>query len=141
MLFSHVTVSPASLSNLKISLTHVASSVVVMRFPVAGMFSRQGYKPLSDAPDVEGGEGLPTKGRIRRDSFLKVIGVLAIMLALFSGIKGRMWTFCRGMGGQRHLSGLPSHFELPSGDKIPSVALGTGISAPYVRAVLTKIRL
>ena len=73
--------------------------------------------------------------RLRYDRVKKVLfhvlAVLAIMLAGYKGLSvyirsSAQWLQkqpCHGL--QRNLSTLPSHYTLPSGHQIPSVALGT----------------
>ena len=81
-------------------------------------------------------ESLVRRRRIARAKEL-LSRVLALLAIMFLGYQG-LWSFvkssfkflhskpCHGTSGsQRNLTSLPSHFTLPSGDKIPSVALGT----------------
>lgn len=61
-------------------------------------------------------------------NWFRVVAVMVV--AVFSvGLLGRMGSSLRGCGrkgfqGARNVSSLPTHYTLPSGDKIPSVALG-----------------
>jgi len=66
-------------------------------------------------------------------SVARILCLVAIMYASLTGLRvasksalgARLWSACHG--GQRHLStgaSLPSHYQLPSGARIPSVALG-----------------
>ena len=93
------------------------------------------YELLPTSEEGKAEEQLTRK--IRRDKIKKilfhVLAVFAVMLVALQGLKSfiktseRFLTYggkgCHGM--QRNLSSLPSHYALPSGDKIPSVALGT----------------
>jgi hypothetical protein len=61
------------------------------------------------------------------------VAVVTILYAALSGIRHisqSNFKYVKWLGGchgsQRNLSGLPTHYVLPSGDKIPAVALGTG---------------
>lgn len=61
-------------------------------------------------------------------NWFRVVAVMVV--AVFSvGLLGRMGAGLRGCGrkgfqGARNVSSLPTYYTLPSGDKIPSVALG-----------------
>ncbi|KAJ3525138.1 hypothetical protein NM688_g8450 [Phlebia brevispora] len=94
-------------------------------------------------PTTDGGkpdEQLTRK--IKREKIKKilfhVLAVSAIMVIAAQGLRAfirsseRFLQYggkgCHGM--QRNLSSLPSHYSLPSGDKIPSVALGCWKSSP-----------
>ena len=72
--------------------------------------------------------------RLKRITF-HVLVVLALMYAGYHGLRAFARSssqFLRAKpchGAQRNLSALPSHYTLPSGHKIPSVALGTAASA------------
>lgn len=62
----------------------------------------------------------------------RTLALLCIMIAGYQGMQSFVKSsskfldrkLCR-IGAHRNLSSLPSHFTLPSGDRIPSVALGT----------------
>ena len=62
-------------------------------------------------------------------SYLLTKPFAASKYALRGGARTRLGTPCRGSGKYRNYtsgaSELPTHFTLPSGDKIPAVALGT----------------
>ncbi len=58
---------------------------------------------------------------------LRIFAFFALMFVLFSGIRHVSRTArprCTGGRLHRNMTSLPSHYTLPSGDKIPSVALG-----------------
>ena len=71
--------------------------------------------------------------------FIGVLGIVAVMYLAFTTLRssGLASSFkrilsvpCAGSATRHHANfstgqGLPSHYTLPSGDKIPSVALGT----------------
>ncbi|KAI0725354.1 NADP-dependent oxidoreductase domain-containing protein [Fomitopsis betulina] len=67
-------------------------------------------------------------------NFIRVLAVMVV--TVFSvGLLGRMGASFRNCGrkgfqGARNVSSLPTHYTLPSGDKIPSVALGVWQAAP-----------
>ncbi|KAF7365614.1 Aldo-keto reductase [Mycena venus] len=76
--------------------------------------------------DVDGQQKTSSSCSSRR-SPLRIIAVFALMTLLFSGVRHVSRTgLPRCVGGRMHrnLSSLPSHYTLPSGDKIPSIALG-----------------
>jgi hypothetical protein len=71
--------------------------------------------------------------RKRKKNIFYILALVATIYVAFSGLRHIFWSnfgfpeepwAC--LGAQNNLSGLPSHYTLPSGDKIPSVALGTG---------------
>jgi hypothetical protein len=73
-----------------------------------------------------------------------VLAILAIMYAALSGVRyvSRLRLpkgFWGCHGSQRNLSSLPSHFTLPSGDTIPSVALGNANALSGLALVLNWI--
>ncbi|KAJ6477162.1 NADP-dependent oxidoreductase domain-containing protein [Mycena vitilis] len=78
--------------------------------------------------DAQGQQKSPCPCRSRsKRTLLRIFTALALVVMLFSGIRHVSRTSLAGcMGGrmQRNLTSLPSHYTLPSGDKIPSVALG-----------------
>lgn len=91
------------------------------------------YKLLVDEDDPH-----TRKRRSIKSTLVRVLGVLAIMYAAFAGLRalsrtkfaGRIWESCGGGPMHRNMSmeagaKLPSHYVLPSGDRIPAVALGT----------------
>ncbi|KAJ7162959.1 NADP-dependent oxidoreductase domain-containing protein [Mycena filopes] len=55
---------------------------------------------------------------------LKILAFLALLSMFFAGIRWHVARTAGCMGGRRGLASLPSHYTLPSGDKIPSIALG-----------------
>src|SRR5882762_6353988 len=71
--------------------------------------------------------------RKRKKNIFYILVLVATIYITFSGLRRisrsnfgppeEPWA-C--LGAQNNLLGLPSHYTLPSGDKIPSVALGTG---------------
>ena len=74
--------------------------------------------------------------RLRYNRVKKILfHLLALLAIMFAGYKG-LTTYIRSSarwlhklpchGLQRNLTTLPSHYTLPSGHEIPSVALGTG---------------
>ncbi|KAJ2917015.1 hypothetical protein MD484_g3371, partial [Candolleomyces efflorescens] len=76
--------------------------------------------------DIEEQEYAPARQRKRSETWKATLTVgllvIAAMYALISGLRGAFkfgGTRCHG-----RKSGLPTHYTLPSGDKIPSVALG-----------------
>lgn len=101
------------------------------------MSSAPSYKPLATSEDDSESDPELALRRVRTRRFKKLafhlLAVAAIMYAVFSGVKylARSLPKMRMPGGapcngpRRNLSSLPEHFVLPSGDKIPSVALGT----------------
>lgn len=92
------------------------------------LFSQQYQQLPTVDKDTEERESFHKDNRKRR-FYLHAIATIAIMWASFTATrtitsKG-FWAACRG--SQRNsstLAQLPSHYTLPSGDKIPSVALG-----------------
>jgi hypothetical protein len=102
---------------------------------LAMLFSQQ-YQQL---PTVE--KGTCERASFRQDTrkrrvgiCLRTIIIIAIMWSSFtattrtiSRIKG-FWAACQGpQRNSSTLAQLPSHYTLPSGDKIPSVALGMSL--------------
>lgn len=91
------------------------------------------YKPLATSEDAEDPELTQTRVHTRRYKNLAFhcLAIAAVMYAIFSGVKyiaramPKMRTGAPCHGPRRNLSSLPEHYTLPSGDKIPSVALGT----------------
>lgn len=92
----------------------------------------------SDAERADIQDSQPRKQRTVKYILVKVLGALAIMYATFTGLRTltrlsvvrplsmRPGVACHGL--QRNMSksaSLPWHYQLPSGDRIPSVALGT----------------
>lgn len=57
------------------------------------------------------------------------------------------WSSCRGKilgsGSHRNFGTLPTHYILPSGDRIPSIALGAAVTIQYqillLLIILTKV--
>ena len=74
------------------------------------------------------------KQRTAKSILVKVLGAVAIMYATFSGLRalsrasfGKGWMSCHGAHRNlSNLTALPWNYPLPSGDRIPSVALGMG---------------
>lgn len=88
------------------------------------------YSPLPTSdPLYADGQSARRKKAAKKNLLLKLIIAIAVMFTLVSGARtlsrSTFWKVCHG--GQRNIStgNLPSHYTLPSGDKIPSVALGT----------------
>ncbi|OCH92819.1 hypothetical protein OBBRIDRAFT_790840 [Obba rivulosa] len=84
------------------------------------------YKLLSNGDDDE---QISTKPAVRRKKILfGIIAVAAAMYAVFSAarflVRSSRLACHKPPGLHRNLSSLPDHFTLPSGDNIPSVALG-----------------
>lgn len=87
------------------------------------------YKSLAanESDDELSTANVCSKSTFKKHIF-RILVAVAIMYAAFSGIKQLSWSnlrIFRGChGAQRNISSLPAHFTLPSGDTIPSVALG-----------------
>ncbi|KAJ7081581.1 NADP-dependent oxidoreductase domain-containing protein [Mycena belliarum] len=84
------------------------------------------YKPLPT--DVEGQQkpSQPRSRGLKRTAF-RIVAVVALMVMLLSGVRhvSRIaLPRCKGGRLYQNITSLPSHYTLPSGDKIPSVALG-----------------
>jgi len=89
------------------------------------------YKPLPTIGEDENTVFKARNTRKQKKVIFHVLAFVAIMYAAFSGVRyvsRSNWGLAKGLwgchGAQRNLSSLPSHFILPSGDKIPTVALG-----------------
>lgn len=88
------------------------------------------YKLLpQDDGDEEQQFGVTRAHNRHKRLLFHILAVAAVMYVSYLGIRAvarsskvRMGRPCHG--GHRNLSSLPSHYTLPSGDKIPSVALG-----------------
>lgn len=116
--------------------------LVFWSFPVMTM-PRVQYESLAVSDDDKAQEQLKKRlrhNRVKNILFHSLV-VFAIMLAGFKGLKAYVrstaqWLHkqpCSGL--QRNYSTkLPSHYLLPSGHRIPSVALGMG-AAGYPRSV------
>jgi len=100
------------------------------------------YKPLAN--DEEGGfQPKSRTTRFKKLAFVLVAGATVMYLA-FRGARALVGSVKPCHPAHRHhhnanLTGLPTHYTLPSGDKIPSVALGTasqGEVGPAVKAAL-----
>ncbi|TDL19680.1 hypothetical protein BD410DRAFT_791805 [Rickenella mellea] len=85
------------------------------------------YQLLADA------EGTERKQRPRQNIFVRLLCVMALGYVTFTGLRtlssSKLWSGIRKPchGIQRNFTkgaNLPSHYTLPSGDRIPSVALG-----------------
>ncbi|KAI0365357.1 hypothetical protein BV20DRAFT_973384 [Pilatotrama ljubarskyi] len=107
------------------------------------------YKPLSQHDgDDEEQLGLHSRTTTRRKRLLfHILAIAAIMYASYLGVRAiarssraRMGKPC--LGAHRNLSSLPSHYTLPSGHNIPSVALGVWQASPgeVGEAVKTAIK-
>jgi hypothetical protein len=89
------------------------------------------YEPLSTVDQDEEGEQYTHK-RIpsrKKRLILYIVTIAVLMYASFSAVRlarsRGFWMTCYGpQRNQSTLSTLASHYSLPSGDKIPSVALG-----------------
>ncbi|KAJ7505834.1 NADP-dependent oxidoreductase domain-containing protein [Mycena galericulata] len=82
----------------------------------------QGYEAL---PSDVGSREKSCSERPRR-TLLRVFSALVLMVMFLYGVRHVSRTGlsrCVGGGLHRNLTSLPSHYTLPSGDKIPSVAL------------------
>ncbi|KAH9948259.1 NADP-dependent oxidoreductase domain-containing protein [Amylocystis lapponica] len=102
------------------------------------------YKPLSTVDPEDGVQdrdqatvNRTLRARRTKKLLFYFVAVAATMYAMFSGFKFLVRTgpkrFASGPGchgAQRNLSSLPSHYALPSGDKIPAVALGVWQASP-----------
>ena len=94
------------------------------------------YKPLASSPDEESGDFNPKSRSVqfKRLAFYIIAGCTLMYLSAQG-----MRAFARVVSKPCHPShrhhhnltsiALPAHYTLPSGDKIPSVALGTVNSA------------
>jgi hypothetical protein len=97
--------------------------------PIIDMSYPPRYKFLPATDEQTKGRSL---GSARpKKIILHILAIIAIMYATFSGVRyisRSNLKFPKGLwgchGAQRNLSSLPSHYTLPSGDKVPSVALG-----------------
>lgn len=104
------------------------------------------FQPLADSSTVDA-TGLSTRKDRHRTGFAlarNVLGFLTVALIGLHLVSRTGFVQLDGIGFTRKLksschpqhksinvgaSGLPTHYTLPSGDKIPSVALGTAASA------------
>jgi hypothetical protein len=89
------------------------------------------YKPLPTISEDETTVFRARNARKQKKVIFHVLAIVTIMYAAFSGIRYVARSnlgLAKGLwgchGAQRNLSTLPSHYTLPSGDKIPTVALG-----------------
>lgn len=99
------------------------------------------YKPLATSEEGEE-ESQTFKSRLSRfgpssrtkSVLFSIVATTAVMYALYLGSRSLLGSLPRfrhgarpgcGLHRHRNLTALPSHYTLPSGDKIPSVALGT----------------
>ncbi|OJT03862.1 hypothetical protein TRAPUB_5453 [Trametes pubescens] len=89
------------------------------------------YKPLSqdDGDEEQQFDVAPRVQNRHKRLLFHILAVAAVMYVSFLGVRAisrsskmRMGKPCHG--AHRNLSSLPSHYTLPSGHKIPSVALG-----------------
>jgi len=88
------------------------------------------YKPLATSED-DNEDQANRRLRIRKikRSLFALVAVAALMYVAFLGTRAIIRAGARGRSrypgcNHRNLTSLPSHFTLPSGDKIPTVALG-----------------
>ena len=89
----------------------------------------------ADAESVDIEYSAEHKQRTAKSILVKVLGAVAIMYATFSGLRalsrasfGKGWMSCHGAHRNlSNLTALPWHYQLPSGDRIPSIALGMGL--------------
>ena len=104
------------------------------------------YEPLATGDDdksLQHAQARAHTARVKRILFT-VLSLCAVMVAGFQGLRA----IVRSSAGflhtapcaQRNLSSLPSHHTLPSGDKIPSVALGTAASSVMLCALCLWLR-
>ena len=101
------------------------------------------YKPLP-INDREPYAEPQKRTKTKRFLFRLLVGI-AIMTAISYGIRYISRNSKFGMRrcqwtDNRTLMTLPSHYSLPSGDKIPSVALGTVITSPVNVTYLDRAR-
>ncbi|PCH40515.1 hypothetical protein WOLCODRAFT_24169 [Wolfiporia cocos MD-104 SS10] len=98
-----------------------------------------GYKPLSTHDPEQLAATPPLPKSEQRKTVLRHLARIALaMTILFAGarlfartsIKLRVPAAGPCHSGARNLSSLPTHYTLPSGDKIPAVALGVWQAAP-----------
>ncbi|KAK7695590.1 hypothetical protein QCA50_000226 [Cerrena zonata] len=98
------------------------------------------YKPLATSEEDEESQTFKSRlSRLRPTSSTKsvlfgIVATAAVMYALYLGSRSVLRSLpkyhhgmrpgCGLHGHHRNLTSLPSHYTLPSGDKIPSVALG-----------------
>ncbi len=118
---------------LDVDCTSIIASHATL--PPLTMFSSHSSQGYTLVPNDDNGEPAQ-KRRGFRQRFTKshpllFVGALAIAFGMFMSLRAfsrlSPWRSCTG--SHRKLSnstgGLQNHFQLPSGDKIPSVALGT----------------
>jgi hypothetical protein len=78
---------------------------------------------------------VPTTQAAKRNKrlwiFALLAGVLVVTVNLSGGLKGTSWKPHRGCGKGRLHTKPRSHYTLPSGDEIPSVALGEAALSSY----------
>ena len=95
--------------------------------------SPSAYKPLATDDgalpiDVDACQPRKKRCNCNKKRFARLLAAFAIMLIAFSGLKQLSRSNLNGIwgchGAARNISSLPTHYTLPSGDKIPSVALG-----------------
>lgn len=83
-----------------------------------------------DVKQVSGSPERPVKCAYRKKTFLHLLAATVILFSVMYGLRhiSRAGLIYRGRPCYKGLHGsaakLPSHYTLPSGDKIPSVALG-----------------
>jgi len=99
------------------------------------MSSRATYQPVpTNDDDKERGFGRFPISYKKKNIFCRILAVVFVMYIAMLGLRHlprslqkSLWSSTPCHGLQRNLSAstkLPSHYTLPSGDKIPSVALG-----------------
>jgi len=89
------------------------------------------YKPLATSEEEADLDGSKSSRARTKKIIFHFIAIGAVMYAIFLGTRSFVrWSVKSGRPmkggchGQRNLTSLPSYYTLPSGDKIPSVALG-----------------
>ncbi|KAF8143459.1 hypothetical protein K438DRAFT_1993872 [Mycena galopus ATCC 62051] len=93
--------------------------------------SNSGYKALPTDVRVE--SPTPCNNRSKRSFPLRILTITSLMVMVLFGARHVVRSGlpkCMGGGTHRTMTSLPSHYTLPSGDKIPSVALGVWRAAP-----------
>jgi hypothetical protein len=88
-------------------------------------------------------ETLPRDTESRRSSRpLRPLLALLLAAAMFglyrTALSGGLRLGCASRNLATATKQLPTHYTLPSGDKIPSVALGTAASSVCIRALLAR---
>ena len=116
----------------------LAISNLSSTLPATATMSHAQYEPLATGDDDKTIE--QWHQRIRRNRakniLFHLLAVLAVMFAGYQAVQAFVRSSARFLhakpcsgGMQRNLSSLPSHYTLPSGHQIPSVALGTAAAS------------